>query len=103
MTDPTQNKLQQNSILGLLGALVALQGWGAVHPQQIEQTVKAQGEAIAALREHQSELRFSIQMLAENVRRLTEVIEKAHPGGCTWPAIIGTTASPGGSCGKASR
>ena len=79
MTDAPQNKLQQNSILGLLGALVALQGWGAVHPQQIEQTVKAQGEEIAALREHQSELRFSIKMLAENVRRLTDVIEKAHP------------------------
>ena len=79
MTDPTQNKLQQNSILGLLGALVALQGWGAVHPQQIAQNVKAQGEEIQALREHQSELRFSIKMLAENVRQLTEVIEKAHP------------------------
>ena len=79
MTDPTPNKLQQNSILGMLGALVALQGWGAVHPDEMRQTVKQQGEEIAALREHQSELRFSIKMLAENVRRLTEVIEKAHP------------------------
>ena len=79
MTDPSTNKLQQNSCLGLLGALVALQGWGAVHPQQIDQNVKAQGEEIQALREHQSELRFSIKMLAENVRQLTEVIEKAHP------------------------
>ena len=79
MTAPSPNKLQQNSILGLLGALVALQGWGAVHPQQIDQNVKAQGEEIQALREHQAELRFSIKMLAENVRRLTEVIEKAHP------------------------
>ena len=79
MTDPSPNKLQQNSILGLLGALVALQGWGAVHPQQIDQNVRAQGEEIQALREHQSELRFSIKMLAENVRQLTEVIEKAHP------------------------
>ena len=79
MTDPSQNKLQQNSILGLLGALVALQGWGAVHPQQIDKNVRAQGEEIQALREHQSELRFSIKMLAENVRQLTEVIEKAHP------------------------
>ena len=79
MPDPSPNKLQQNSILGLLGALVALQGWGAVHPQQIDQNVKAQGEEIQALREHQSELRFSIKMLAENVRQLTEVIEKAHP------------------------
>ena len=79
MTDPAQNKLQQNSILGLLGALVALQGWGAVHPQQIDQNVKAQGEEIQALREHQAELRFSIKTLADNVRRLTEVIEKAHP------------------------
>ena len=79
MTDPSPNKLQQNSILGLLGALVALQGWGAVHPQQIDQNVKEQGEEIQALREHQAELRFSIKMLAENVRRLTEVIEKAHP------------------------
>ena len=79
MTDPTPNKLQQNSILGMLGALVALQGWGVVHPDEMRQTVKQQGEEIAALREHQSELRFSIKMLAENVRRLTEVIEKAHP------------------------
>lgn len=79
MTDPTQNKLQQNSILGMLGALVALQGWGAVHPEQIDQNVRAQGEEIQALREHQSELRFSIKMLAENVRQLTEVIQKAHP------------------------
>ena len=79
MTAPSQNKLQQNSILGLLGALGALQGWGAVHPQQIDQNVRAQGEEIQALREHQSELRFSIKMLAENVRQLTEVIEKAHP------------------------
>ena len=79
MTDPSPNKLQQNSILVLLGALVALQGWGAVHPQQIDQNVKAQGEELQALREHQAELRFSIKMLAENVRRLTEVIEKAHP------------------------
>ena len=79
MTDPSQNKLQQNSILGLLGARVALQGGGAVHPQQIDQNVRAQGEEIQALREHQSELRFSIKMLAENVRQLTEVIEKAHP------------------------
>ncbi len=79
MTDPSPNKLQQNSILGLLGALVALQGWGGVHPDEMRQTVKQQGEEVAALREHQSELRFSIKMLAENVRRLTEVIEKAHP------------------------
>ena len=79
MSEPSPNKLQQNSILGLLGALVALQGWGAVHPQQIDQNVRAQGEEIQALREHQSELRFSIKMLAENVRQLTEVIEKAHP------------------------
>ena len=79
MTDPSQNKLQQNSILGMLGALVALQGWGAVHPEQIDQNVRAQGLEIQALKEHQSELRFSIKMLAENVRRLTEVIEKAHP------------------------
>ncbi len=78
MTSENGSKIQQHSILGLLGAMVALQGWGAVHPDQIDNAVKQHSEEIQALREHQAELKFSIRLLAANVQRLTEAIEKAH-------------------------
>ena len=77
MTSDNASKLQQNSILGLLGAMVALQGWGAVHPDQIDNSVKQHSEEIQALREHQAELKFSIRLLAANVERLTEAIAQA--------------------------
>ena len=77
MTSDNSSNLQQNSILGLLGAMVALQGWGAVHPDQIDNSVKQHSEEIQALREHQPELKFSIRLLAANVERLTEAIEQA--------------------------
>ena len=77
MTSDNSSKLQQNSILGLLGAMVALQGWGAVHPDQIDNSGKQHSEEIQALREHQAELKFSIRLLAANVERLTEALAQA--------------------------
>ncbi len=77
-TDAT--KLQQHGILGLLTAILAVSGWGVVQPSDaIDAALKSQGAEIQALRERQAELRFSITLLAENVRRLTQAIEKAHP------------------------
>ena len=74
----SENKLTQHGIVGLLTAILAVQGWSTVNPATIDASLQKQGEEIVALRERQSELRFSIQMLAENVRRLTEAIEKSH-------------------------
>ena len=78
MTSENGSKIQQHSILGLLGAMVALQGLGAVHPDAVDNAVKKHSEEIQELREQQSELKFSIRLLAANVQRLTEAIEKAH-------------------------
>jgi len=77
-TDAT--KLEKHGIIGLLTAILAVSGWGAVRPaDQVDTALKAQGAQIQALREHQAELRFSITLLAENVRRLTQVMENTHP------------------------
>ena len=73
------SKIQQHGIIGLLTAILAVSGWGAVKPDDVDRALSAHGEEIQALREHQSELRFSIKMLAENVRRLTDVIEQGRP------------------------
>lgn len=74
----TDNRLTQHGVIGLLTAILAVQGWSTVKPETIDESVKKQGEEIAALRERQTELRFSIQLLAENVKRLTEAIDKSH-------------------------
>lgn len=78
MTTDT-SKIQQHGIIGLLTAILAVSGWGAVKPDDVNRALIRHGEEIEALREHQSELRFSIKMLAENVRRLTDVIEQGRP------------------------
>ena len=46
MTSENGSKIQQHSILGLLGAMVALQGWGAVHPDAVDNAVKKHSEEI---------------------------------------------------------
>ena len=78
MTISSATKLQQHGIIGLLTAILAVQGWGTVRPDDIKDHIDENGTAISQLRERQAELRFSIQLLASNIARLTEAIEKSH-------------------------
>jgi len=79
MTD-AMGKIQQHGIVGLLSAILAVQGWGAVRPTavDIQDSVKEHGAALQHIREQQAELRYSIQLLAANVRQLTEAIKDSH-------------------------
>tara|TARA_B100001123_G_scaffold231007_1_gene259677 strand:+ start:364 stop:597 length:234 start_codon:yes stop_codon:yes gene_type:complete len=74
----SENKLTQHGVIGLLTAILAVQGWSTVKPDDIHKSVVEHGKEIEALREDQAELRFSIRLLAENVRSLTEAVEKSR-------------------------
>ena len=47
-------------------------------PDDIHKSVVEHGKEIEALREDQAELRFSIRLLAENVRSLPAAVEKSR-------------------------
>lgn len=67
------SKLGQSGVLGSLVALVALQGFSAVNP---DDSVKENTRLIREVQKEQSELHYSIRALRTSLDRLSLAIEK---------------------------
>ena len=68
-----RSKLGQGGVLGSLVALVALQGFSAVNP---DDGVKENTRLIREIQKEQSELNYSIRALRTSLDRLSLAIEK---------------------------